>query len=108
MATGMVTDADSRFKYFLIDCLMGAYLKTSRQTANTNDSVICPALPTRAQSRGRHQVVGPAKPQVMELSKALPRVGGQLKVYYPYWENWIVLSRRDSKSLFYLDVKSSN
>lgn len=107
MATGMVTDADSLFEYFLIDCLMGACLETSR----IKQAIATIQLYVQRCLLGLEAEVGIKQEDLLSRERwdwmKRYRVWEANRQVYLYPENWIVPSLRDDKSPFYLDFESS-
>ncbi|KAH6856078.1 hypothetical protein B0I37DRAFT_425036 [Chaetomium sp. MPI-CAGE-AT-0009] len=107
VATGMVTDADSLFEYFLIDCLMGACLETSR----IKQAIATIQLYVQRCLLGLETEVGTKQEDLLSRERwdwmKRYRVWEANRQVYLYPENWIVPSLRDDKSPFYLDFESS-
>jgi len=107
VATGMVTDADSLFEYFLIDCLMGACLETSR----IKQAIATIQLYVQRCLLGLEAEVGAKQEDLLSRERwdwmKRYRAWEANRQVYLYPENWIVPSLRDDKSPFYLDFESS-
>ena len=107
MATGMITDADTLFEYFLIDCQMSACLETSR----IKQAIATIQLYVQRCLLGLEAEVGTKQEDLLSRERWdwMKRyvVWEANRQVYLYPENWIVPSLRDDKSPIYLDFESS-
>ncbi len=107
LATGMITDADSLFEYFLIDCQMSACLQTSR----IKQAIATIQVYVQRCLLGLEAEVGTKDEDLLSRERwdwmKRYRVWEANRQVYLYPENWIVPSLRDDKSPFYLDFESS-
>jgi hypothetical protein len=106
VAAGLVTDADSLFEYFLIDCQMSSCLQTSRikQAISTIQLYVQRCLlgleievGTGDDLIDRNRWTWMQKYRVWEANREV----------YLYPENWIDPSLRDDKSPIYLEFESA-